>query len=83
MAHGLSGVGFIESLGITYPAVKRSWTDEQVLADIQTRARNGQSLRHNAVKREQNPLLVQARKRFESWAAACESAGVRRGEDRP
>ncbi|MEZ6009257.1 MAG: hypothetical protein R3F05_16040 [Planctomycetota bacterium] len=80
---------YVGSLGIPYTGLKKrlDWTDAVVLTEIRKRKRAGKSLTHTDVVADVGQALTQqARKRFGSWFAALEAAGVspaRAGVSRP
>lgn len=76
---GKGWTDFVESLGITYPGIKkrRDWSASKVLDEIRRREAGGDSLRQAEVKRHYQALLHQARKSFGSWDDALAAAGVR------
>jgi hypothetical protein len=71
-----SWTGFVESLGIPYPGIKkrRDWTESKVLDEIRRRKAEGQPMNHAGVKRDHQALLHQARKFFGSWDDALAAA---------
>ena len=75
---GTGWTGFVESLGIPYPGVKkrRDWTEAKVLSEIRRWKAEGHSLRYKRVQQGYQALLHQARKFFGSWDEACTAAGV-------
>lgn len=75
---GTSWTGFVESLGIPYPGVKkrRDWTEAKVLSEIRRWKAEGHPLGYKRVQQSYQALLHQARKFFGSWDEACAAAGV-------
>jgi hypothetical protein len=69
---------FVESLGVTYPGVKKclDWTKDKLLEEIRRWAAEGQRLNCRAVADEHQALIHQARKFFRSWDGARAAAGV-------
>ncbi len=69
---------FIESLGFTYPGVKRrrDWTAPKLLAEMRKWKRAGCSTNYRAVSAISQALIHQARKFFGSWKHARAAAGV-------
>jgi hypothetical protein len=74
----MSWADFIESLGISYPGIKkrRDWTKDKVLAEIRRWKAEARSLAYKHVQRAYQALIHQARKFFGGWSAACAAAGV-------
>lgn len=69
---GANWSGFVESLGIPYPGVKKKldWTKDEVLSEIRRWAREGHRMNYRKVKSEYQALIHQARKFFGSWDRA-------------
>ena len=69
---------FVESLGFTYPGIKkrRDWTRQKLLEEIRRRKSGGHRLNYRAVQSEYQALIHQARKYFRSWDRARAAAGV-------
>lgn len=55
---------------------QREWTDGRVLREIRGRQRQGHKMNAKSIGREYGALMRQAIKRFRSWDAACEAAGI-------
>jgi hypothetical protein len=75
---GETWTGFVESLGIPYPGIKRrrDWTEAKLLSEIRRWKREGHPLRYKRVQESYQALLHQARKFFGSWEGARAAAGV-------
>ena len=75
---GTRWTGFVESMGIPYPGIKkrRDWTKTKVLSEIRRWKAEGHSLGYKRVQQGYQALLHQARKYFGSWDGACAKAGV-------
>ncbi len=74
----MSWTGFVESLGIPYPGIKkrRDWTEAKVRSEIRRWKAQGRPLNYRAVKDRYQALIHQARKFFGSWDRARAEAGV-------
>jgi hypothetical protein len=75
---GGSWTGFVESLGIPYPGVKkrRDWTRAKVLSEIRRWKAEGHPLGYKRVQHGYQALLHQAKKFFGTWDGARAAAGV-------
>jgi hypothetical protein len=75
---GTTWTDFVESLGITYPGVKkcRDWTKQKLLAEMRRWNAEGHRLNYRAVADEYQALIHQARKFFGSWDRARAAARV-------
>ncbi len=66
---------FLDSLGITYPAIrKRRWTKKKLLAEIRRWKAEGHPMNYRIVKSEYRALVHQAWKLYGSWDRACAAA---------
>ena len=75
---GMGWAAFVESLGLTYPGVKKclDWSKGKLLSEIRRWHALGHRLNYRAVKLEYQALIHQSRKYFGSWDRARAAAGV-------
>jgi hypothetical protein len=73
-----SWADFVESLGLTYPGIKkrRDWSRQKLLEEIRRWKAEGHPLNYRAVASGYQALIHQARKFFRSWDRARSAAGV-------
>jgi hypothetical protein len=68
--------GFVESLGIPYPGVKkrRDWTKAKFLEEMRRWRKEGHPMHYKGVQRVYQALIHQARKYYGSWDRARAAA---------